>query len=1365
MSYDPDLVGKLVTTPRWSAVARTGLTAAALGTWDPALLRGPRVLVPVDVQAYVVPRAGTDERCVRLPSPLTPGSSADAAALAGPAPFTDGTPREPGVHLHWAMPDALLQTTLTHTGSGGRTAALTLPALPDRWAVLRLTAPDAGGPCRVDGSVVLATTGQVLPLSGFGGAAPAPDLPPDQLLVPAALTGTAGGSLHWTAGYDAALSRFALHDPLADLAADPTLGGGLPGGPHAGVATYLVLGWWSQGGLDPLDGVRTDGGLTETLAALDWSLPPGPASAPAGQGSTAERSVSTLRRLGVRVAGRDGDVSPDAGAGEGLAGLVGEDAATLVRGHLRLAPSGSALLHGAVVSVPVDGSVPAVDLRPDGSTVAVVAARTTTEALAVLGAPALAGAGDADAQAVAERLLAAFAAGRLRSLGSTDGVVELDERRHALGFAARADAPGTGVVDRVRTRTPGIPARPPRPRSGSTVHLGTETHLTFVAAERVATRVSERAPTETAQKAAAYGYAEAVAKVATSATAARTYARELSALSGDAVQAATAARTAASSTSGTAPSEQPDPGRSVERPLPPWHQPVDPALVVSGAHRSLRFGGDGRHNPDGSLRVRRPEDVAQDYAGVLRGDQVLPALTSGALPAETLALAREAALLSPDWVRWMAATAAGQGLDPRATMRRLGAELALRYDRTGAYTQAVSLMALGGDPAAPDPARSVGLTGRAGARGAGDLLAETADEALRAHSLLAGVEPSPVAVTAWAQPWVPLWIEWEMEVRTVDPADPGDPLAGWAPGPVDAEPDPAAPPPEPPRTVTATGRAVLSPSPADGLREAVLRWLREEDERDARGAGELAEDAEARLGALARHVDQLDLVAASLDGVGDALRGLATPVVRARDAGGALVPPTPLADPLLVLAGRLQLTRVRLVDAFGRTLDLDPKAIRVPAHDTDPSLPGGGVLLQRPRLSRPCRLRLDPVDATATDPATAPAARVDEIDPGQQVTPVAGFLLPNHVDQSLQVFADDGTPVGELLTTAVGGAVRWEPAPGRPLPPDASPGAGLDPGRRPLGALGAGMLAADALARADADADARRATDTGADTPARPESALAAFLRAVDTTMWSVDPLAGAGSSAPGSIIGRPLAVVRAVLRLEVLDDLGGTPAELTLDDDTRARRALAYARLARLEVPVRVGEVTRTDDGVIGFFLDDDHTRFHLVDRSVADLALGSGPGRGVLGPYGTPFDPTDLVPLDHRYLVPDGVVRLRPGVPRLLTLLMLPGSAAHVTSGLVPRLQVRLQKAWYGDGLDALSPSVRVGPVLLDPGEVRLPRVAALDEHQVFTRREGPLGWRDDPILAATQAALLPETPTTAQEGWIRVLPRTAGPGPATP
>jgi hypothetical protein len=134
------------------------------------------------------------------------------------------------------------------------------------------------------------------------------------------------------------------------------------------------------------------------------------------------------------------------------------------------------------------------------------------------------------------------------------------------------------------------------------------------------------------------------------------------------------------------------------------------------------------------------------------------------------------------------------------------------------------------------------------------------------------------------------------------------------------------------------------------------------------------------------------------------------------------------------------------------------------------------------------------------------------------------------------------------------------------------------------------------------------------------------------------------------------------------------------------------------------------------------------------------------------------DVSPITHPYLVPPDVVRLRPGVPRLVTLLMLPGTAVTLTDGVTPRVQVALARAFFADGLARLLPSIRVGPVLIDPGDVRLPPVAALGERQVLTYRDGPLAWRDDAILAATQDALLPDHPAVLREGWVRVDPRPA-------
>jgi hypothetical protein len=110
-----------------------------------------------------------------------------------------------------------------------------------------------------------------------------------------------------------------------------------------------------------------------------------------------------------------------------------------------------------------------------------------------------------------------------------------------------------------------------------------------------------------------------------------------------------------------------------------------------------------------------------------------------------------------------------------------------------------------------------------------------------------------------------------------------------------------------------------------------------------------------------------------------------------------------------------------------------------------------------------------------------------------------------------------------------------------------------------------------------------------------------------------------------------------------------------------------------------------------------------------------------------------------------------------------MLPAGKMHLTTGIVPRKALALADDWIAPGLRRLVPSLRVGPVLVDPAEIKMPKVASLGEDQNFIRRTGPLTWKEDPIIAATSAALLPKMPHEVQEGWVRVAP--AKPKPEQP
>ena len=86
---DPDRIARAMVGPLWSALVRTDSNLKTIGTWDTTLIRHPRLLVPIDVQAlYVAP--GSAERFVRLPFALLASSAAVSAFTLSSAALNSG---------------------------------------------------------------------------------------------------------------------------------------------------------------------------------------------------------------------------------------------------------------------------------------------------------------------------------------------------------------------------------------------------------------------------------------------------------------------------------------------------------------------------------------------------------------------------------------------------------------------------------------------------------------------------------------------------------------------------------------------------------------------------------------------------------------------------------------------------------------------------------------------------------------------------------------------------------------------------------------------------------------------------------------------------------------------------------------------------------------------------------------------------------------------------------------------------------------------------------------------------------------------------------------------------------------------------
>jgi hypothetical protein len=1280
--FSPDDIRKASVSPRWAALTQLGGVAADLHNYDRFLLREPRLLVPIDVQALVV-RAGVNDGETMVSLPFRDTETMPPLDVHDP-----GAKRPEGVHLLWCVPAALGHGKLVDDplAPGDLTRRrLDLPVLPDRWVVLRFAVPAGAREPLVAGWVIEADAATVTPLADW--PATRTNTKTVGTAVPLAQLNMHVGGTSWTQCYDAAVGRLSLHDPLADLAGIELEGD---------TVGYLVAGWWSGSADDPLDGIGSEIAYAQRLHELGWNDPDHPSP------DTSRRDEADAR---LRVKTTFGLASPTRYTQELLLGTGHAPGSVLASGSvapvakplnpavsgflheslaaalLPPAPTRSTLLHGRLHGVPLRGGL-APENRPGKDALRVVLGSTIPDLAATL---SVAGAGlptaDEDARRAAERLLAAFSAGLMMRLGEADAWSDIEEYEHAHTFGSLPG--GVEGVDRFVDK----PSSSTDPGSGFR-----------------AGKVHTPRPPATVHPEATVLWS-AVARPSA-----------VSALSLSEISVSKRARVFDGLVNAVPPAPKAQ-VREVPKSAPRFHLPAAPVLAVAGGGRALT--AVEREEANGKLMCRLSDQVSQGHYGVLAATALLTSVGSAAVPDEVLDLAREALAEDPYLASWRARRAADdRGFDSSIVASRFIAESALSYsyyaadnDRIATYTGA-------------------SITSAASR--------QRATEGLLRLSVSQGTWAHPEGVTMWGQPWRPMFCDWEISLEL-------GPLPGWDLEGTDLDPLATVTTPD---SLVLTGRSPLLNGAAGTLASGIDRWLTEERQRDLGGHGLADPQTEAALAGLRDTLSRLDLMSVALDGVREQLLGLSYDRGLVHTDANALPDGTRralvTALPRLFAAGRLKVTSARLVDAFGRLLELPLDALLVPARvaDTDP-----GVLRFRPRLTTPSRWRFDLVDATSNS-VDAALGNVDQADLSKQLNPVAGFLLPDHMDESLEVFATDGRPLGELLHDPFSDAVTWEIAPGRAdVAPAAGPTDDPDTTHHRIGWIAAGLVAADATARQGTPE--RRET----------ESALSVLLRAIDTTLWTVDPFGSMGKEHIAGLVGRPIAVVAARLSLDVYSDVTD---RVYGDDALRTGREAAYQSLAELQLPVRLGEITRSDDGLLGYFVDDDYAHFHLVDKVIATEALPSGRCRGVLAD-GPPSDDPD--PIDHPYVDPSGVLRIHPGQTVRLTLLMHPGGKVYLTSGILPRTSRALARDWVDPGLKVLAPSLRCGPLLIDADKVRLPKVASFPAEQLFTHRDTPTSWKDDPILAATQSALLPDQAPEVQEGWVRIAPNPPAPNAPTP
>lgn len=698
-----------------------------------------------------------------------------------------------------------------------------------------------------------------------------------------------------------------------------------------------------------------------------------------------------------------------------------------------------------------------------------------------------------------------------------------------------------------------------------------------------------------------------------------------------------------------------------------------PILMFSNAGRSYRYGHDGRMHPEGLLSCRiqgsnvvkvdiQTKVNGQNYAATITGvDLVMPGPELGTLDGAVQELILEAPLLDPT----SAPQVRGIILAARPTTDTTlinGLELAWKVETTFWWLSALPNV---------NPAEVAG------------------------YSKITGNLPSPLAISPWSDPWGTFYVDYAGRFApTVGPLD-----QSWTLQAVEHVSNATLNGKGNTSTLSTavnfSGRVLVSDGAPRALAASLRRLTNDPDLKNALGT------TVDELNAQADQLDSLNVVSCELTALDPALKA----------AGQA------------VRAGALALDSVTLVDAFGRNVVLDPNRLKVPADAVQQVSFGSsgkgstatnarGIVMP-PRLLRSSRLDMRFLNA-----------KVDNKQATTTEGPVCGWLVPDFIDGSLEVFDETGLSLGQLrLDTQNAVGFYWDPAPGTEA------------------------FSAERMSPTIANANLKRVVqtllDAGQKVRGSQTSVLTGLLALLDAVRGTVDRK-GDGDEFLALLLGTPIAVVRAKLSLE---------AEPTAEELVRAavigRGGSNVSMPAAPAAPAwpgglktRLGVLDQLDDGLLGYFLDDDGN----VQTPVSGDAVIASPGLGV-------NQAVSSLP----GVKAGAMLETAPGVTRNVTLLMTPGAGVHVTAGLLPQKRLDLTREWVKAGLERLAPTFSFGPLLVDPLQLRLPVPGAERFEWEWVSRtrlpSGVDGWQEANVTRADDSAVLPSAPVLVQDGWLKL------------
>lgn len=1048
-----------------------------------------------------------------------------------PAPFDQSSYQSPivGIHLHWALPDAL-----TH-GAQNADGAFSFPYVPNRWLVVRM---DTSNQWEMTAWVIQSDalqSGQTTPGEGPGAfldpASPSgisndgktvtingANIGTNFTVSAWQAQGEPGGSLFLQAVGPGNIS-FAAYKPFSENVfsfIDSTP-------PAVGTATYsyMVVGWYSDPSGDPLNGATSPDDFTAILASLNWSLPantpmpstpptsslyhsfvadvqwpqgtpnvPATGSAQVAVGNTGIDALSALIQNYASVQSQTDSQNSQAwlNAGTTLSNLIQAAALELLDDYSQ--PGGTVL-----VNQQMEQSWFGSD--PGGTLWQVVAPTATTNAFDIN----------------KNSLTAAQNSALIQQLSV------LNASQQTYDAAQRSLQSQQGQLYRL--------------------WLNLSRSLNFEFGETPTTRPNFSNVLQPVLQNNLYPdlFNQVWDVCCTQATA--------QAALPDPTNAASANAWANQNwtfpaTSGSGTCTLADLGLQLKATAAKnyWH-PADPVVLILGAERAQNHGEDGRFNSDGTLTCRLP---GQTITGIAASGQ--PVIPASALTSVT-------------------------------------------FNQLAAYTAVPAIPSLLTEAFFSDPLNAGMMS--AAVSGTNSSTLNAAISALLGgdtnQGTWQGTPPSPLSYALWQQAWSPLFMEWMINYYPTIDANGNFTLSAWT---FDGSNyDWAGSNINVNYALTLQGRTVVTPFAQSVLSDKLQKYLAASPVIDSTQMQTLVSTVmnwDILGQTLSGFTDQL-ITLLSQETFPPPVSSPNTPLPCPRPAN-ATTASIPVGDLIQeqyhlmsVLEGdgtektnfffpirgglvTFQSGKFQLVDAFGQTYDLSSpntgngfKPLTSTSLTLSGSAPAGLTwpFVLGPSLVQSAQLELN---LLANDGSG------DDIITSTNPNPICGWLLPNYLDQSIAVYDSSGSLLGELKQLPVPDNWRPRPGPAGNNPPPATP-----------------AQIANAALQNVVSALASQSADTLND-----------LMQVMDETLWMVNPLGGRSDASLPALIGRPLAVVQLQVGLTLNGDPTTNQmwnAMLTPTSNTNNFTPVQdTGGILDQLFPIRLGSLDLRNDGLLGYFL-----------------------------------------------------------------------------------------------------------------------------------------------------------------------------------